>query len=47
MPNRLKYNKLKMRETQKKRNKFIKLIKTKYKIMNDRLQYLYIFNNKE
>ena len=48
MPPRLKYDKSKNRKTQeKKRNKFRKLIKNKYKLENNRLQYLYKFNNKE
>ena len=48
MPPRLKYDKSKNRKTQeKKRNKFRKLIKNKYKIENNRLQYLYQYNNKK
>ena len=48
MPKRLNYDKSKNRKTQeKKRNKFRKLINAKYKLVNDRLQYLYKFNNKE
>ena len=48
MPQRLEYVKNKKRKTQeKRRTHFRKLIKNKYRIVNDRLQYLYKFNKTE
>ena len=48
MPQRLEYVKNKKRKTQeKRRTRFRKLIKNKYRIVNDRLQYLYKFNKTE
>ena len=48
MPQRLEYVKNKKRKTQeKRRTRFRKLIKNKYHIVNERLQYLYKFNKTE
>ena len=47
MPKRLEYSKDKNRKTmEKKRGKFRKLIKEKYRISNNRLQYSYYYKNK-
>ena len=44
----MNYDKFKNRKTQeKKRIKFRKLIRNKFKLENNRLQYLYKFNNKK
>ena len=48
MLKRLEYTKKKNRKTQEKRRTlFRKLIKKKYRLFKDRLQYLYKYNNKE
>ena len=48
MPPRLQYSKNKKRKTQeKRRTHFRKLIKNKYRIINDRLQYFYKYNKNE
>ena len=48
MPPRLQYSKNKKRKTQeKRRTRFRKLIKNKYRIINERLQYFYKYNKSE
>ena len=47
MPSRLAYTKEKNRKTvEKKRSKFRKMVKNKYRIHEDRLQYSYYYKNK-
>ena len=47
MPNRLEYSKEKNRKTvEKKRAKFRKMVQSKYRIHEDRLQYSYHYKNK-
>ena len=48
LPERLQYSKEKNRKTmEKKRGKFRKMVNQKYRIENNRLQYLYYYKNKQ